>query len=142
MSKFTKEELAERAFKRTAYVIRELWEEKGSSDTRLLLPPLIPDEFVIVGESIAGREHREHVIPRMLICDQSHKMFIRGASVDEVAKFIQRYLKIVLIAKSEQALLDKRIHLNLRQSMPDESWLDDGDIYARLKAAGIVFRLF
>jgi len=142
MPKFTREELKERAFKRAACVIREMWEERGSSDTRLLQEPLIPDDFVIVGESINGRHHKEHVVPRMLICDESHKMFAQGASVEEVAKFIQRNLKIVLIAKTEQTLLDKSTHLNLRQSMPDSSWLDGGDIYARLRVAGIFFRFY
>ena len=44
---FTQEELIDRAFHRAAYVMKGMWEEYGSSDTRLLMPPLIPDEYVL-----------------------------------------------------------------------------------------------
>lgn len=114
-----------------------MWEEKGSSDTRLLLPPLIPDAFVTVGESVAGKEHREHVIPRNVICYQCHKMFEEDSSIEAVAKFIRKHLQIVYISKEEQQKLDRGNQLNLRQRMPDGWSFDNGDLYARLNAAGI-----
>jgi hypothetical protein len=48
--KFTREELIQRAFLRIARNVRDMWEESGSSDTRLFMEPLIPDSFVIVGQ--------------------------------------------------------------------------------------------
>ena len=137
MTIFSEEVLVQRAFVRVASVMFGMWEEKGSSDTRLLLPPLIPDSFVTVGESVAGKEHREHVIPRNVICDQCHKMFEEDSSVGTVASFIRKHLKIVYISREEQQKLDKGNQLNLRQRMPDGWSFDNGDLYARLNAAGI-----
>ena len=137
MTNFSEEELIQRAFLRTASVMFGMWEEKGSSDTRLLLPPLIPDKFVKVGESVAGKEHREHVIPRNVICNQCHKMFEEGSSIESVAKFIRKHLKIVYISKEEQQKLDRGNQLNLRQRMPDYWSFDNGCLYARLDAAKI-----
>lgn len=127
----------QRAFHRAAYVIHHMWEEKGSSDTRLLIPPLIPDDFVIVGESIAGRDHREHVIPRKVICCRCHEMYKNGATIDEVATFIQNNLKIVYISREEQRRLDSRNELNLRQCMPIGWAFETGNIYERLNVAGV-----
>lgn len=140
MATFSKEELIQRAFHRVATIMHEMWEEKGSSDTRILLPPLIPDEFVTVGESIAGREHREHVIPRNVICYRCHEMFNAGSDVQTVAKFIREHLKIVYISRLEQQKLDSGQQMNLRQRMPDGWSFDGGDIYARLHAADIVVK--
>ena len=42
-TKFTKEELIERAFLRIARNVHDMWEETGHSDTRLFMEPLIPD---------------------------------------------------------------------------------------------------
>lgn len=117
-----------------------MWEEKGSSDTRLLLPPLIPDEYVTVGESIAGREHREHVIPRKVICEECHKLFSAGESTEAIAQFIRKHLMIVYISKQEQYRLDSGKELNLRQRMPDNWSFENGDPFARLQQAGIVIK--
>ena len=137
---FTHDQLVERAFLRVAHVMHGMWEEKGTSDTRLLESPLIPDEYVLIGESIQGNECREHVIPRNVICNQCHMMFSDAASVDEVAKFTRTYLKIVCISKDERHMLDHGKNLNLRQRMPDGWTFTDGDPYARLILAGIKFR--
>ena len=137
MRNFSEEDLIQRAFQRVAMVMFGMWEEKGSSDTRLLLPPLIPDEFVIVGESAAGRENREHVIPRNIICYRCHEMFSAGSSTEAVAAFIRRYLQIVHISKEEQQRLDSGKELNLRQRMPDGWSFESGNLYARLEAAKI-----
>ena len=139
MANFSREELIDRAFLRIASIMLGMWEEKGSSDTRLLNPPLIPDEFVAVGKSVAGSEHREHVIPRNVICYQCHKMFAEGSGVEVVAPFIRKHLKIVYISREEQQKLDSGNQLNLRQSMPAGWSFEDGDIYARLNAANIKF---
>lgn len=137
MTTFSEEELIQRAFFRVASVMFGMWEEKGSSDTRLLLSPLIPDAFMAVGESVAGKEYREHVIPRNVICYQCHKMFEEGSSVETVANFVRKHLRIVYISREEQEKLDKGNQLNLRQRMPDGWSFDSGDLYARFNAAGI-----
>jgi len=140
MNKYTEKQLKRRAFNRVASVMFGMWEEKGSSDPRLLDPPLIPDEYVEVGESVNGKNHREHVIPRAVICYECHAMFKNGKSVDDVAEFIEEHLKIVYISKEEKHKLDSGSELNLRQNMPDGWLFENGDIYARLHAAKIDFK--
>ena len=142
MSDFSHESLVQRAFHRAAYVMHHMWEEKGSSDTRLLIPPLIPDDFVIVGESIAGRDHREHVIPRNIICYRCHEMYNNGATIDEVATFIRKNLKIVYISREEQRRLDSGNELNLRQRMPAGWTFETGDTYERLNVAGVKINFY
>jgi hypothetical protein len=137
MGNFTDDELIERAFHRAATVMFGMWEETGNSDTRLLLPPLIPDKFVIVGESFNGKEHREHVIPRNVICYKCHEMFEEGLSIDDVASFIRKHLLIVFISREEQHRLDSGKELNLRQRMPDGWSFGCGNLYARFEAANI-----
>lgn len=139
---FTGEEKKHRAFLRTAMVIRGLWEEKGSSDTRLLQAPLILDELVTVGESLKGKGRREHIVPRAVLCDTAHQMLADGASDEEVAAMLMKFLKIVHIHPDEQVLLDGAQHFNLRQRMPDEWSTLDGCEFARLKAAGIEYKLY
>lgn len=139
---FTDEEKKHRAFLRAAMVIRGLWEEKESSDTRLLQEPLILDALVTVGESIRGKGRREHVVPRAVLCETAHQMLADGASDEEVAAMLMKFLKIVHIHPEEQVLLDSSKHFNLRQCMPDTWSALDGCEFARLKAAGIEYKLY
>lgn len=141
MSRFTRDELIDRAFLRVAQVMHGMWEEKGSSDTRLLQEPLIPDTYVVVGESLAGTDHREHVVPRAVICDHCHTMFAAGVDLDTVAKHIRRTLKIVRIARDEQIRLDRNDQFGLKQKMPDGWSFETGDVFARLKVAQITFKI-
>jgi len=73
---FSRAERLERASLRVAMLIRGMWEEKGSSDTRLLETLLLPDDLTIVGRSRAlrGKGRREHVVPRLVIIAECHKM--------------------------------------------------------------------
>lgn len=142
MKNFSRDDLIDRAFLRVAMMMHGMWEEKGSSDTRLLENWLIPDDFVTVGESLAGTDHREHVVPRMMLCEKAHAMFRDGASIEDVASFLRRFLKIVLISRAEQQRLDNKDQLNLRQKMPDGWSFESGDVFARLAAADIKFRLY
>ncbi|ASF46230.1 hypothetical protein [Methylovulum psychrotolerans] len=139
--RYSTEEMMERAFQRLAWNIKHMWEETGHSDTRLFMEPIIPDQFVIVGQS-SGGTHKEHIVPRVIICKQCHRMFEQGESVDVVAIFIRKYLKIVLISKEEQDLLDKKANLNLRQRMPDGWTFETGCEFERLKVAGIEYNLY
>ena len=137
MKSFSREEEKRRAFLRVASVMRGMWEEKGSSDTRLLLPPLIPDEFVVHGRSRSGGSVREHVIPRRVICNQCHEMLEAGATDDQIATYIQQRLFIVYVSEEERDRLDKGSNLNLRQRMPEGWCPNSGHPMERLRSAGI-----
>ncbi|MEW9570165.1 hypothetical protein ABQJ54_00190 [Rhodanobacter sp. Si-c] len=140
MTSFTTAQLIERVFHRVAYVMHHMWQEDGCSDTRLLGEPLVPDKYVVVGESIRGSEYREHVIPRLVLCDECLAMFSRRESIEAVAKFLQENLKIVRISRAERHMLDSSSQLNLRQRMPDDWNFSSGDPFVRLKLANIEFR--
>lgn len=118
--------------------IRGLWEEKGSSDTRLVEGLFLPDEFTVVGQSLsyAGRGRREHVIPRLVVVSEIHRMLERDATDAEIAAFIREHVKIVKITHEERDRLDRRDQLGLRQCMPT-GWRFGDDVFARLKAAEI-----
>lgn len=135
---YTRDELWERASLRAAMHIRGLWEEKGNSDTRLLDALILPDVFTLVGRSRAwsppGR--REHVIPRVVVVNECHRMLERGEADDVIAAFIRKHVQIVLISTEECARLDSRDQLGLRQTMP-AGWSFGDDVFARLVTAGI-----
>lgn len=121
--------------------IRGLWEEKGSSDTRLLEALLLPDELTVVGCSTAvggvvKNARREHVVPRLVIIRKCHEMLAAGQSDEAVAKVIRDHTKIVWISKEECERLDRVAGLGLRQTMP-AGWRFGDDPFARLSAARI-----
>ena len=140
-TKFSHTQLWERASLRAASHMRGLWEEKGSSDTRLLESLFLPDAYTVVGRSIAspvgGR--REHVIPRLMLAEECHRMLDRGATDDELAAFLRDSVKIVIVSDEERRRMDDRAQLRLRQRMPD-GWSFGDDPFARLAAAGIEWR--
>lgn len=136
------DERRERASRRVATHIRELWEETGGSDTRLLDGLFYPDAIATVGRSVAyqGKGHREHVIPRLVIIRACIAMLERNEPDEIIAKFIRDHTKIVLITQAQQQHLDGSKYadrgLGLRQRMP-EGWKIGDDIFARLSAAGV-----
>lgn len=138
--KYSKEQLTDRAFYRIAWNIYHMWSETGRSDTRLLMEPLIPEKFVLVGKSKQGSDHKEHVVPRVVLCDESHKMYQRGATIEDVAELLKKHLKVVLIAKEEQKHLDHV--LGLKQCMPDGWSITTGSPFARLDVANIEYEIF
>ena len=69
-------------------------------------------------------------------------MFADGATVEDVAKFIERHLKIVRISRPERKYLDGSAGMNLKEKMPSGWAFNRDSIYARLDAAGIEYRLF
>jgi hypothetical protein len=137
---YTREERLDRACLRVAMVIRGLWEERGSSDTRLLEGLLLPDELTVVGRSRALHDgeprRREHVVPRRVIVVECHEMLARGATDEAIAAFIRDHTKIVLITAAEAERLDRADELGLRQTMPKD-WLFGGDVFRRLAEANI-----
>jgi hypothetical protein len=134
--KFSREELIQRAFLRIARNVHD--KETGRSDTRLFLEPLIPRSFVIVGQSKAGGYYKEHVVPRVVILKKCHEMFANGESIEAVAEFIRKFLKVVLISNAEQ----EKVDLNIKQKMPDGWSFESGDVFQRLRSADIDFDLF
>lgn len=135
----SRDERIQRAFKRAALVLFEAWEE-GWGHTRLLDEPLISDHLVEVGQSLKGADRREHVIPLKLIYDRCEKMFESGASVQSVAEFLQRHVRIVRIANVERQKIDHT--LGLKTKMPEGWSFDDpgADIYARLRLGEVEWK--
>jgi hypothetical protein len=75
--------------------IRGLWEERGSSDTRLLEGLFLPDALTLAGHSKAfgGKGRREHVVPRRVIVQECHRMLGQGATDEELAKLIRDHVQ-------------------------------------------------
>lgn len=139
--KYSREERLKRASLRVAMLIRGMWEEKGSSDTRLLEAPLLADELTIAGESLGSgsRWRREHVVPRLVVIKKCHEMLVQGCSDEALAKIIRENVKIVRITHEESVILDRQDCLGLKQSMP-AGWEFGHDPFARLAAARIVWK--
>jgi hypothetical protein len=140
---YSDSERLERACLRVAMHIRGLWEEKGSSDTRLLEALLIPDELTVVGRSVAlagstEKGRREHVVPRRVIVQKCHEMLKAKRGDQDLAAIIRDYTKIVWITEAERQQLDRVEYHGLRQSMP-AGWDFDGDPFRRLKEANIAW---
>lgn len=149
MKEFTEDELRRRAFRRAAYAAFSMWEEKGSSDTRLLETMMIPDNLVTVGESTKGNNYREHIVPRMMLLVHCHEVIFpeyannEGGAVEKAVDLFDRFLKIVRISKEEdQPLLDHSDKGDLKTSMPDGWSFEEGSPFARLDAAGIEYRIY
>ncbi len=119
-------------------VIRGMWDETKSSDTRLLDSPLIPDRLVTVGRSkaYAGKGRREHVVPRRVLIMRIHEMLDQKASDEAIADFIMQHNKIVLVTNEEARRMDSVTEVGLRQDMPDD-WSFGGNLYRRLEMAEI-----
>ena len=105
------------------------------------MAPIISDDFIVVGISKKGGGHKEHVIPRIMICNRCHQLFSEGKSIEEVAAVIEKYLKVVHITKKEQHRLD--VEQGLKTRMPEGwSFENEDDPYARLRAVNIDFDLY
>lgn len=130
------------AFLRIAYVLHSHWkvsseEEKKRLDCKIhtrIFDVLIPDEYVIYGESKNGKGHREHVVPCAYIRDNSLKMFNDGLLIEDVAKMIEKNLIIVHITQEERKIID--FDLGYKTDMP-KPWDFGDDPLARLKLANI-----
>lgn len=123
-----------RAIRRVAQILYDHWEEGRDGHTRTF-EVIVPDEFVIVGQSAAGGQYREHAVPCATIRAGAKAMYDRRASVDKVAQMIAENLIIVLIRPEEAKRLDRE--LGLKTTMPEGWVLGEGDPLARLELAGI-----
>lgn len=132
--KFTKKEMRSRAIKRIAEILHDHWEEGRDGHSRTF-EVIVPDEFVIDGQSINGGSYREHVVPCATLREGSKAMYERGATIEDVASTLDKYLRIVLITNEEAHRLD--VELGLKTTMPKGWDFGDGDALARLIVAGI-----
>lgn len=101
IAQHTQAEKKHRAIKRLAQIFRDHWEEGRVGSTRIF-EHVIPDEWLIGARSSSGGRYREHIVPCVLIRNQSIKMYQDGESIDDVAKMIERHLAIVLVSEEEK----------------------------------------
>jgi hypothetical protein len=134
VKKFSTEEMKKRAIRRAAEVIHGQWEEGRGVHSRIF-EVLVPDEFVIHGQSAKNGTYREHAVPCSLIRNYANEMYDNGSSVIEVADMIEKHLHIVMITHEEAKYIDNA--LGLKEVMPD-GWTFGDDPLARLHAGGVV----
>ncbi len=144
MSRFTQEELRQRAFERAAWVLRHFWEEQqdkapGKADVHSRLFDTLVYDIPVKGKSKNGGGHKEHLVPCALLRDHAFKMFWDGKSEEDVAEMLRRLLCIAHITPAEARLLDNE--LGLKTKMPDGWDFETGSVMARLEAAGILLEL-
>lgn len=109
----------------------------GLENTRGLLEGDSIDHLITVGESVKRTKentYREHIVPCIMVYNKAVEMTLAKASITEVAQMIKNHLAIVLITNEEAELLDNE--LDMQTTMP-EGWDFGGDVFARLKVAGI-----
>lgn len=84
------------------------------------------------------KSRREHVVPCVRIHNRVIEMAQNGHSVEEIAKFIEDHMIIVMISDRERFQVD--VTLGYRDSMP-ENWNWGDDVYERLTKAGIKWKM-
>jgi hypothetical protein len=99
-----------------------------------LFPRVIHNEWICVGKSKRGGGCMEHVVPLVYLRDESENLLKGGKTIEDVARFLEKNLKIVEITIEEAACLDSR-QSGLKYIMPTD-W-DGKDEFARLRACGI-----
>lgn len=148
MSTFTREQLRQRSFERSAWVLRHYWAEQqndSKQEARVhirLFDTLVPD-IEVVGKSINGGGHKEHLVPCALLRNQAFAMFWEGKEANKdisdvenkVAAMFGKYLRVAHITPAEAHHLDHV--LKLKTSMPDGWDFETGSVMARLEAARI-----
>jgi hypothetical protein len=120
-----------------------VYKTPGSPYSRLYGVADAVDSMIYVGHSVDGRQAekvggpvwREHTNPCDWIVATGFKMYSVGKTIPEVAEMIKRNLKIAIISKKEQELLD--YELGLKTTMP-LGFEDGHDPLSRLFYAGIV----
>lgn len=150
MERFTEKDLQQRAFYRIAWVLWHFWEEqkddpKHRADVHSrLFDTLIHRPLILIGESINGGGHFEHLVPCALLRDRAFEMFHDGNrgedAIKDVAAMLERYLRVAHITREEARLLD--YELGLKRSMPDDWDFETGSVMRRLDEAKIVLQFF
>lgn len=101
------------------------------------------DDLIVIGYSDEGRRsptpYREHVVPACLIKEEAIKIAERGASAEEISRFIRHHLHVVIISPAEAQRLNSSQDaggISLKTTMP-EGWIFGDDPTQRLTDAGI-----
>lgn len=141
MSRFTQEQLRQRAFERAAWVLRHFWEEQQDDEERAarvhtrLFDRLIHESYINAGISKKGGGHVEHLVPCALLRNRAFEMYWDNKSVHDVAEMLGQFLRVAHISPEEARRLD--IELGHKTTMPPGWDFDTGSVMARLAAAGI-----
>lgn len=111
--------------------------------TRIFSHILHPEkEFVYVGSSVELNEgepfHPEHIVPCVVLMNESIRLIKNGHSDEYIAKILQRHWKVAHITKGQAKKLDQE--LGLKTTMPSGWNFETGSSLARLEAAGIKLR--
>jgi len=151
MSRFTQEQLRQRAFERAAWVLRHFWEEQQDDEKRdarvhtRLFDPLVPDCHIVIGKSKKGG-HKEHLVPCVMLRDRAFQMFSERKAEKEiaeiekdVAEMLGRFLRIAHIHTDEARFLDHECEL--KTTIPPGWNFETGSVMARLEAADIQLEL-
>lgn len=136
-----KESQTQRSFIRAARYIERIHKENAPAHSRVV-ELFIPEAFVHRGFGKDKGVYREHVIPCAALRDESLARYQNGATLDQVADFLQRHVVIVEITVKQHKLLDGSKNtggLGLRDSMPTGWEFGKGCIFQRLHDAKIEF---
>jgi hypothetical protein len=159
MSKYSGDQLKQRAFQRIAWVLKHFYDEQeyhpaqvARLHTRIFDALIFDEKFVIIGKSIklvaqqesekqAGKRPRkgyiEHIVPCKCIINLAFESYRKGADVDSVTKMVGDLLKIAIITADEADLLNK----DYKQKMPNGwDWKNDSAT-KRLEMVGIKLNL-
>jgi len=137
MPLYSKEILKYRQCRRAAVVLHGHWEEKTGVHSRIF-ESLVADWLVEDGESVKGKDYREHIVPCSLMRDECIKLFDAGYSVEGVTHEIMKHLRIVRIHSDEAKYIDHELGLKTR--MPDGWTFGKDDPLARLRAGNIILK--
>lgn len=109
-----------------------------------LFDMLIPDSVIVIGETEASKQdgakrRREHVVPRLVVASRCMAMLDEGKTREDVACFLQTFLKIVFVSLQEAREIDAPSRAQKKDMPPGsgEWWNNPESIYVRLENAGI-----
>ncbi|WP_305822507.1 hypothetical protein [Massilia brevitalea] len=125
-----------RAYVRLARYYKRSLAEGGSRDTRIA-EYYVRNAVVPQNAKSLGRIYPEHVVPCAVLRDTATAAFEAGASVRDVAEWIESMMVVTWIAKTEARYLDS--DLGWKDRMPPDWQPASGCRYARLHDAKIPF---
>lgn len=111
----------------------ELCMVQGHAPDSRCLDYFVHGSLLPQGRGLEGKPtYREHVVPCVLLCIEATTMLQHTLSVEEVAEWIQPYLRVVWIDPQFACKLDGE--LKLKTTMPQGWAFGRGCTYARLAA--------
>lgn len=125
-----------RAYIRLARYYKRSLDEAGSRHTRIA-EYCVRNAVVQHNAKSPSRTYREHVVPCAVLRNTATAAFETGASVRDVAEWIESMMVVAWIGKAEARQLD--CDLGLQDRMPPDSKPATGCRYARLHVARITF---